>query len=170
MPDTASVERPVGTAERKRSEQILVWQTSEDVDGTTARIAAGIEGRIGSWIDGNQFQVAMSPDPCTPVLVGTIRSRPHGAEITAVISCRQEVQDILKLGRFLLLGFIVLLAFCLPLPQLGRELGVVFAAVALAAVVALGLASVFEAHMLNGKRRADYARELTLRMRRLLYS
>ena len=170
MPNTASAERPVGAADRRRSDQILVWQTSEDVDGTAARIAAGIEDRIGSWVDGNQFQVAMSPDPCTPVLLGTIRARPHGAEIAAVITCRQEVQDILKLGRFLLLGFVALLALSLPLQPLGRELGVVFAAVALACTVAIGLASAFEARMLDGKRRADYVRELTLMMRRLLYA
>lgn len=165
---TVSVHRLAGTAKENRRGHQIVWRTSSDAAETRARLESGIATRLGSWIDGDEFQIALSADPSSPALCGTIRSLPNGAEVAAVVSCRREVRDILRFGRVILFGFLALVAFALPLQAEGSALSTSLAGLALGCACVAACASLFEAsmvHRLNA--RADVG-ELTMLMRRLL--
>ena len=161
------VDRLAASTKKNHAPTRFVWQVREKAEAR-AQIAAHVAERHGSWIDGDDFQISASSDPCAPVLSGTIRSRPQGAEVTATIGPSQEVKDILRFGRLLLLGFLALVVTGLSLQSEGPELAVALVGIAMGCAAAGAVAALFEARL--GERCASRANvgQLTHELSRLL--
>ncbi|MEM7138483.1 MAG: hypothetical protein AAF500_18025 [Myxococcota bacterium] len=145
-----------------------MWLTDRDPAETRDLLTAGVADRVGSWVDGDRFQIAASGDPTAPVLSGTVRSLPSGSEVSAVIACRSEVHDILRLGRLMLLGFLTVIAIALPFQVEGEELATALVGLALGCASAAAIASFIEARVANHLSQPGHVAELTRTMQRLL--
>lgn len=165
---TVSAQRLARTGEKKSRSTRFIWRTDDDVAETRARLAEGVINRIGSWIDGNEFQIATSSDPTSPVLVGTIRPLAEGSEVTAELTCRREVRDVLRLGRMMLLGLLAMLALALPLQVEGPDLGIALTGLALGSACAAAVASSFEANMVERARKHTNVGDLTRTLQQFL--
>ncbi|MEM8607300.1 MAG: hypothetical protein AAGF92_09345 [Myxococcota bacterium] len=161
-------QRLAGADKKNRPQEHFTWITNTDEAETRALLTQGVANRIGSWVDGNEFQIALSADPTTPVLFGTLRSLSGGTEVNAIVSFRSEVRDILRLGRLLLLGFLAVMAVALPFQAEGSELATALVGLALGCASTAALASLIEARIASRLGAPNLVADLTRSMQRLL--
>lgn len=148
----------------------LLWRTDASPEETLAQLTEAIGSRDGSWTDGTCFQLAPSCDPWAPVLDGQVHAGEQGTEIRAELSVRQEVRDLLRLGRFML--FVIITAFAAgALVQLrGMELWLSLLGLALGAAFAAGSQAMLQTCMLESAKKSVDQKQLCQLLTRMLRS